>query len=175
MASERARRRSVADRLAGWNDWQWPRSVLPSPLPCSRSRLDFGMLDKYQEMPEWSSQLKQEYVAGSHYVVVKSFSCPRMHLKHRSLRRDTAYGPVQHDVLTQSANTRTCGGRSRYLSRRVMRRWPGGNTPSSQFRNVSAERKDTTVGRGRGVERDMHNNPHAFLRLRSALLIVMHG
>ena len=64
------------------------------------------MLDKYQEMPEWSSQLKQEYVASSTYVVVKSFSCPRMHLKHRSLRRDMAYGPVQHDVLTQSEGDR---------------------------------------------------------------------
>ena len=38
-----------------------------------------------------------------------------------------------------------------------------------------SERRDTTVGRGRGVERDMHNNPRAFLRLRSAPLIVMHG
>ena len=133
MASERARRRSVADRLAGWNDWQWPRSVLPSPLPCSRSRLDFGMLDKYQEMPEWSSQLKQEYVACSNYVIVKSFSSLRMHFKHRCLRRDMAYGPVQHDVLTQSATARTCGGRSRYLSRRAL--CEGGPMGTERARN----------------------------------------
>ena len=135
-ASERGGAPLPTDWPAGMTGSGHGVSFPPRPLPCSRSRLDFGMLDKYQEMPEWSSQLKQEYVASSTYVVVKSFSCPRMHLKHRCLRRDMAYGPVQHDVLTQSANTRTrtrtCGGRSRYLSRRVMRRWPALGTPRAR-------------------------------------------